>query len=82
MYGSPYTKETIFGTDSESKSEPCEDRDASGSAVGSSKKPGVRQRQSHRALLTVAQKMEAVKHYQENPGMSYPKLIEWCYKKN
>jgi hypothetical protein len=58
---SPYTKETIFGTDSESESEPCEDRDASGSAVGSSKKS---QGAPDKARSTVAQKMEAVKHYQ------------------
>ena len=76
---SPPTKEQIFGTDSESELEPCEDRDASGSAVGSSKRP--RSEGSRRARLTVAQKIEAMKHYRENPGMSYPQLIEWCFKK-
>jgi hypothetical protein len=74
-----HTKEMIFGTDSESESELCEDSEASRSAVGSSKQP--RSEGSHRARLTVAQKMEAMKHYQENPGMSYPQLIEWCFKK-
>jgi hypothetical protein len=77
------TKEKIFGTDSESDSESCQDdHDASGSAVSSRKRlPRGAPEGSHRARLTVAQKLEAVKHYQENPGMSHPQLIEWSYKK-
>ena len=74
----PFTKEKIFGTDSDSDSESCED-DASGSAVSSRKKlPRGAPEGSHRARLTVAQKLEAVKHYQENPGKHI--LRQWCHQ--
>jgi hypothetical protein len=76
---SPPTKDNIFGTSSESELEQGEDRDVSGSAVASSKKRAAPDG-SHRARLTVAEKTEAMKHYQANPGMSYPMLIEWCFK--
>ena len=31
--------------------------------------------------LSVAKKMEVMKHYENNPGLSYPKLIDRCFKK-
>ena len=60
---SPPTKDNIFGTSSESELEQGEDRDVSGSAVASSKKRAA-PNGSHRARLTVAEKTEAMKHYQ------------------
>ena len=30
--------------------------------------------------MTVAQKLEAIQHYEANPGMSFPKLVDWCYR--
>ena len=66
-------KDNIFGTSSESELEQGEDRDVSGSAVASSKKRAAPDG-SH-------EKTEAMKHYQANPGLSYPMLIEWCFKK-
>ncbi len=68
------------GAESESESEACEDHDASGSASGSaggsSKKPRSAPGGSHKARLTGIHKIETMKHYQENPGMSFPELIE------
>ena len=73
----------IFGTDSDPL--PCdesieEDRESSQSAAVSSKKRSVPE-SNQRVRLSVAQKMEAVKHFEANPGMTYPKLVDWCYKK-
>jgi hypothetical protein len=82
---SPYTEKMIFGTESDSDHElsdesNVQDHISAGSAVGSGKKRAAPEK-SLRARLNLSQKMEAMKYFGENPGMTYPKLIEWCYKK-
>ena len=80
------TEKEIFGSDSDSESLPCdepmeEDRDSSQSAAVSSKKLRTAPEGGNlRVRLSVAKKMEAMKHYEANPGMSYPKLVDWCYR--
>ena len=82
------TEKEIFGSDSDSESLPCdepmeEDRDSSQSAAVSSKKLRTAPEGGNlRVRLSVAQKMEAMKHYEANPGMSYPKLVDWCYRQS
>jgi hypothetical protein len=82
---SSYTKEMIFGTESDSDVEVSDESNAqdhvsAGSAVGSGKKRAAPEK-SLRARLNLAKKMESMKYFGENPRMTYPKLIEWCYKK-
>jgi hypothetical protein len=85
---SSHTYESIFGTDSDSDPQPndesvMEDCDSSQSAAFLSKKPRCAQEGNQRARLSesVAQKMEAMRYYEDNPGLSYPRLIDWCFKK-
>jgi hypothetical protein len=78
------------GTDSDSDPRPglsCaesieEDRDSVHSAAVSRKKPRCTPESSQRVQFICCSEleMEAVKHYEANPGMSYPKLVDWCYK--
>ena len=75
----------IFGTESDSDVELSDESNvqdpiSAGSAVGSGKKRAAPEK-SLRARLNLAKKMEAMKYFGENPGMTYPKLIERCYKK-
>jgi hypothetical protein len=66
-----------IGTDSDvelSDEFNVQDHVLAGSAVCSGKK-----RAAPEKVLNLAQKMEAMKYFGENPGMTYPKLIEWCY---
>ncbi len=57
-----------------------QDCDSAASALCSSKKHAVPEK-IESALLNPAKKMEAMKYFGENPRMTYPKLIEWCFKK-
>jgi hypothetical protein len=58
-----------------------EDCDASQSAAIGSKKSRGAPEGKKRIRLSVGQKAIAMKHFEENLGMSYPKLIDWCFEK-
>jgi hypothetical protein len=69
---SGHTKESIFGTDSDSDPLSCAksiegDCDSVHSAAVSRKKPRCTPESSQKVRLSLAQKMEAVKHYEANP---------------
>ena len=72
---SAHTKESIFGTDSDSDLQPCdesieEDLESSQSAAVSRKKPRVEPESNQRVRLSVAQKIEAVKRGQSRNTVS------------
>jgi hypothetical protein len=55
--------------------------DCSDFAVIPRKKPRLAPESIHRARLTATQKIQAMKYFEETPGMSYGQLMDWCYQK-
>ena len=54
-----------------------EDCDSSKSAAIDSKKPHDAPEDKKRTRFSVAEKAIAMKHFEDNPGLSYRKLIDW-----
>ncbi len=80
------TREAIFETDSDPESYPSSEssinnEDSTQSAAASSGKKRPAPKTKKRARLTAAEKLQAMQHYEANPGMTYDKLIDWCYAK-
>ena len=72
-------RQAIFGTDDESSGDENDHEDTN---PADSVKPGRGAPKTDiRVRLTVQQKMEAVKHFHDNKGMTQAALIGWCFHK-
>ena len=72
-------RQAIFGTDDESSGDENDHEDTN---PADSVKPGRgAPKTDSRVWLTVQEKMEAVKHFHDNKGMTQAALIGWCFHK-